>query len=135
MNSSYTCKTCELTALRRLGKVPLWDSIYQTNFWDVVHAFDTSLPGWLVLVLQRHIESLDELTEQEAAELGALIRRVSLSLKAVVGCVKTYVIQFAEHEKIIRMYTSILSPGWLISLLTGEALKYLLIWVSLRRKV
>ena len=33
------------------------------------------------------------------------------------------------------MYTSTLSPGWLISLLTGEALKYLLIWVSLRRKV
>ena len=98
MNGSDMCKTCELTAQRRLGKAPLWDSIYQSNFWDVVHAFDTSLPGWLVLVLQRHIESLDELTEQEAAELGALIRRVSLSLKAVVGCVKTYVIQFAEHE-------------------------------------
>ena len=30
--------------------------------------------------------------------MGPLIRRVSLSLKAVVGCVKTYVIQFAEHE-------------------------------------
>ena len=98
MNGSNTCKTCELTARRRLGKAPLWDSIYQTNFWDVAHAFNTSLPGWLVLVLQRHIESLDELTEQEAAELGPLIRRVSLSLKAVVGCVKTYVIQFAEHE-------------------------------------
>lgn len=51
-----------------------------------------------MLVLQRHIESLDELTEQEAAELGGLIRRVSSSLKSVIGCVKTYVIQFAEHE-------------------------------------
>ena len=30
--------------------------------------------------------------------MGPLIRRVSLSLKAVVGCVKTYVIQFAEAE-------------------------------------
>ena len=98
MNGSDTCKTCELTAQRRLGKAPLYDCIYQTKFWDVVHAFNTSLPGWLVLVLQRHIESLDELTEQEAAELGPLIRRVSLSLKAVVGCLKTYVIQFAEAE-------------------------------------
>ena len=99
MNGSDTCKTCELTARRRLGKAPLCDSIYQTKFWDVVHAFNTSLPGWLVLVLKRHIESLDELTEQEAAELGPLIRRVSLSLKAVVGCLKTYVIQFAEAEE------------------------------------
>ena len=98
MNGNNTCKTCELTARRRLEKVPLWDSIYQADFWDVVHAFDTSLLGWLVLVLKRHIESLDELTDQEAVELGSLIRRVSLSLKAVVGCVKTYVIQFAEHE-------------------------------------
>ena len=98
MSGSSPCKTCELTARRRLGKAPLWDSIYQTNFWDVAHAFNTSLPGWLVLVLQRHIESLDELTDQEAVELGLLIRRVSLSLKTVVGCVKTYVIQFAEHE-------------------------------------
>jgi len=87
-----------LTTRRRLGKAPLWDCIYQTEFWDVAHAFDTALPGWLVLVLQRHIESLDELTDQEAAELGPLIRRISLSLKTVIGCVKTYVIQFAEHE-------------------------------------
>ena len=98
MSGSSPCKTCELTAQRRLGKAPLWDSIYQTEFWDVAHAFNTALPGWLVLVLQRHIESLDELTDQEAVELGPLIRRVSLSLKTVVGCVKTYVIQFAEHE-------------------------------------
>ncbi len=98
MNGRDVCKTCELTAQRRLGKAPLWDCIYQTEYWDVAHAFNTALPGWLVLVLKRHIESLDELTEQEAAELGPLIRRVSSSLKSIIGCVKTYVIQFAEHE-------------------------------------
>ena len=98
MKDNGICKTCELTAQRRLGKAPLWDCIYQTEYWDVAHAFNTALPGWLVLVLQRHIESLDELTEQEAAELGSLIRRISSSLKTVIGCVKTYVIQFAEHE-------------------------------------
>ncbi len=98
MKDNGTCKTCELTTQRRLGKVPLWDCIYQTDYWDVAHAYNTALPGWLVLVLKRHIESLDELTEQEAAELGTLIRRVSLSLKSVIGSVKTYVIQFAEHE-------------------------------------
>ncbi len=98
MRGNGACKACEMTERRRLGKSPLWDCIYQTEFWDVAHAFNTALPGWLVLVLRRHIESLDELTEQEAAELGPLIRRVSLAIKAVIGCVKTYVIQFAEHK-------------------------------------
>ncbi|MCY3801160.1 MAG: HIT family protein [Chloroflexi bacterium] len=96
--SGGACKTCELAARRRLGNAPLWDCIYQTELWDLAHAFDTALPGWLVLVPRRHIESLDELTEREAAELGPLIRRVSLALKNVTGCSKTYAIQFAEHE-------------------------------------
>lgn len=98
MIDSGTCKTCELDVRRKQGQAPLWDDIYRTKSWVVVHAMDTSLPGWLVLVLQRHIEALDEMTEQESAELGPLIRRVSISLKNVLGCEKTYVIQFAEHR-------------------------------------
>ncbi len=90
------CKTCELVARRAAGLAPLWDSIYQTPYWDVAHCMDTALPGWLVLVARRHIAAVDELTEAEAAELGPLIRRTSAALREVTGCVKTYVIQFAE---------------------------------------
>ena len=55
------------------------------------------MPGWLVLVTRRHITAVDELTDTEAIELGHLIRRTSVALKEVTGCVKTYVIQFAER--------------------------------------
>lgn len=99
MTKVKPCKTCELTKRRSLGTAPLWDCIHRTQFWDVVHAFNTSQLGWLVLVAQRHIEAVDELTDAEAAELGLLIRQVSLALRAVTGCIKTYVIQFAEHEE------------------------------------
>lgn len=92
------CKTCEMTERRRLGTAPLWDCIHRGQYWDVAHAYNTALPGWLVLVAQRHIEAIDELSDSEAAEMGVLIRRVSLALRQVTGCVKTYVIQFAEHE-------------------------------------
>ncbi len=91
------CKTCELIARRDAGAAPLWDSIYRTAYWDVVHSFDTALPGWLVLVARRHITAVAELTEQEAAELGQLLRRTSLALSEATGCIKTYVIQFAER--------------------------------------
>jgi len=94
-----TCKTCELIARRDGGGAPPWDSILRTPYWDVVHNYDTSLPGWLCLVVRRHLASIDELSETEAVELGQLIQRTSAALKQVVGCVKTYVLQFAEHEE------------------------------------
>jgi len=93
------CKTCELLAARDNGAAPLWDAIYRTPLWDVVHSFDTALPGWLVLVTRRHIAAVDELTNSEASELGPLIRHVSAALRAVTGCLKTYVIQFAEAKE------------------------------------
>ncbi len=90
------CLTCELIARRDAGNAPLWDQIHRTQFWDVVHSYDTALPGWLVIVARRHIAALHELTDDEALELGRLLRQVSLALQHVTGCLKTYVMQFAE---------------------------------------
>jgi diadenosine tetraphosphate (Ap4A) HIT family hydrolase len=64
----------------------------------VVHAFGTSVEGWLVLVVRRHITAVADLTDEEAAALGPLIKDVSRALQATVGCPKTYVVQFAEHR-------------------------------------
>ena len=90
------CLSCRLTRRRDAGEAPLWDSIYRSEHWDLVHAYDTSWLGWLVLVARRHIEALDEMTPAEAADLGALIRQASRALKRHAGCQKTYVMQFAE---------------------------------------
>lgn len=92
------CKTCALRDQREAGNAPLWDDIYRTAYWHVVHSYNTALPGWLVLVSRRHMAAIDEMTEAEAAELGLLIRRVSVALREVVGCAKTYVAQFAEAQ-------------------------------------
>jgi diadenosine tetraphosphate (Ap4A) HIT family hydrolase len=93
------CHTCELTVERDGGNAPLWDSIYRSEYWDVVHAYNTSLLGWLVLVARRHVAAIDELSEAEAVEMGKLVRQLSIILKAQVGCTKTYVIQFAEAPR------------------------------------
>lgn len=92
------CMTCELVSRRNAGDVPLWDCIRRTQFWDVVHSYNTALAGWLVLVARRHVEAIDELTDDEAVELGRLVRQASIALREVTGCIKTYVIQFAEHQ-------------------------------------
>jgi len=92
-----TCGTCALVARRDAGTAPFWDCIYRTHYWDVAHAHNSALPGWLVIVARRHIAAIDELTAEEALELGPVIRLTSMSLKQAVNCAKTYVMQFAEH--------------------------------------
>lgn len=83
---------------RDLGDAPPWDQIRRTASWDIVHAFGTSIEGWIVLVVRRHITAVADMTDDEAAELGPLVREVSRALHQVVGCDKTYVVQFAEHR-------------------------------------
>jgi diadenosine tetraphosphate (Ap4A) HIT family hydrolase len=64
----------------------------------VAHAFGTSLPGWMVVFPRRHLVTLDELTPGEAADLGPLLRDLTLALRTVLRCDKTYVALFAEAE-------------------------------------
>jgi diadenosine tetraphosphate (Ap4A) HIT family hydrolase len=93
------CHTCELVARRDAGGAPPWDRILRTPLWDVAHAFGTAVEGWIVLVLRRHVTAIADLTEQEAGDLGLLIRDVSRALHATTGCAKTYIAQFAEHPQ------------------------------------
>jgi diadenosine tetraphosphate (Ap4A) HIT family hydrolase len=96
-SQSADCGTCARIRTRDAGQAPAWDAIIRTGRWDVVHSYDTSLLGWLVLVPVRHLVGVEELTGEEAAELGALLRLTSRFLKQDTGCLKTYVMQFAEH--------------------------------------
>ncbi len=93
------CGTCERVQHRDDGNAPPWDSIIRSDQWDVVHAYDSSLLGWIVLVPRRHMEAVDELTESEGHELADLLRGVSSFLKRFLGCRKTYIMQFAEHPQ------------------------------------
>lgn len=68
----------------------------RTPGWDLAHAYNSTLEGWLVLVARRHIAAVADLTDDEAAELGPLLKRVSAALHQTTGSEKTYVMQFAE---------------------------------------
>ena len=89
------------TTRSRLG--PEWDNIHRGPYWDLVHSYNTSLLGWLVLVLRRHVSSTHELTNEESAELGASIATFSRALHHVTGCEKVYQMQYSEmpgHEHV-----------------------------------
>ena len=98
-STEVVCQSCEWMERRTRGEAPAWDCILRTDHWDIVHSNNTSLEGWLVLVLRRHVEAVADMSDDEARELGPLLRRVSSALHHVTGCVKTYVVQFAEHPQ------------------------------------
>jgi diadenosine tetraphosphate (Ap4A) HIT family hydrolase len=87
------CGSC--AALAQSSPAPR-DALAATGTWALAHAFSVGLEGWLVLLPRRHVASIDALTEAEAAALGPLLRAASGALRAVTGCAKTYVAQFAE---------------------------------------
>lgn len=89
------CYPCDQQARTRL---PPREDVWHTEHWRVAHAFNSALPGWLVLLPTRHVTSFSELPASAAAELGPLVREFSLALTTVTGCVKTYLMQFSEAE-------------------------------------
>jgi diadenosine tetraphosphate (Ap4A) HIT family hydrolase len=90
------CYTCSRDA--EAGQAPPWDPIAADDLWRVAHAFNSALPGWLVLMPRRHVTGIADLTDDEAGSLGTWQVRLSRALHEVFGCQKTYVAQFAEAE-------------------------------------
>ena len=89
------CFPCDQQATEDL---PPREDVVHTAHWRVAHAFNSTLPGWLVVLPTRHVTSFTELGREAADELGGLVLRLSTALEAVTGCVKTYLMQFSEAE-------------------------------------
>jgi len=90
------CYPCKMTA--RGEDLPPRERILVQGGWRIALAFNSSLPGWLVLVPTRHVTALHELSVEESEEMGLLARRASIALQQVTGCLKTYLMLFAEAE-------------------------------------
>lgn len=95
MSATAGCYACGRNA--EGAAAPPRERIYDDGSWRVAHAFGTSRRGWLVVLAKRHIESLAELTAEEAAALGPLLRMLAHALTEVTGASKTYLALFAEH--------------------------------------
>jgi diadenosine tetraphosphate (Ap4A) HIT family hydrolase len=68
------CLACDLSD----GKEPLpGGEIHTTSHWRVEHCIGPLGVGTLVVKPKRHVVHVADLTEEEAAELGPLLRRTS----------------------------------------------------------
>lgn len=95
------CFSCDVLA--REDPAPR-ESIVRTEHWAAAVAFNSTLPGWLVVYPTDHVTAFIDLSPAAADELGGLLRRLSLALTAVTGCVKTYQMQFSEAEGFAHLH-------------------------------
>jgi histidine triad (HIT) family protein len=73
--------------------------VFEDDVFHVSHQLEENGPTYLGLLLiqtKRHAPGMAELTENEARQLGSLIRRTSRAVKSCTGAAWTYVFSFTE---------------------------------------
>jgi len=94
MTGQGLCYPCARQA--ELDDLPPREDILRYGGWRLVHAYNTSLLGWLVAVAERHVDPFSALNAGEAASLGPLVRAASAALTEELGGERTYVIVLGE---------------------------------------
>lgn len=67
--------------------------IIETELFQAHQDQEVPIPGFVILATKRHIASVDEFTENEAAEFVALLRRIRHAQRTVLGIATVYLIQ------------------------------------------
>ncbi|GAA1213380.1 hypothetical protein [Rhodoglobus aureus] len=73
--------------------------------WFVsIPAGDAPLTGWITLATREHRETLDELSADEAASLGPLLRSLTSAIRAETGAERTYAANWAEGTRHVHFH-------------------------------
>jgi diadenosine tetraphosphate (Ap4A) HIT family hydrolase len=103
------CLACDLTA----GKQPLpGGQIHATRQWGVEHCIGPLGVGTLIVKPFRHCVSMAELTEQEARELGPLLRRIARLIKALMLPDQIYTCQWSHAGWEAGHVHFVIQPAW-----------------------
>lgn len=89
---------CELCAWEQSWEGPPWGWVYRDRSWAVMMVGGLEVPGWLRIVLRRHVESLGQMSSDEANSLGALLARTGKAIQDVTNAEKVCLVGFGENK-------------------------------------
>ena len=100
--SDVECKTCKAN---RSELVAPGGVIHADELWQVEHMLEPlPMAGWLIVKPLRHVTAFADLTDDEAATFGPLVRRVMAALQRVTGAEKVYLCLFAEASGFVHLH-------------------------------
>jgi diadenosine tetraphosphate (Ap4A) HIT family hydrolase len=96
------CPICDEVAGQRSAP---GGTIYDDGLWLVSHHLGPCTdPGELIVKLRRHVESLADVNDPEAAALGPLLRAAAEAVDRVVRPERVYVAAFSERVRHVHFY-------------------------------
>ena len=103
------CLSCDILA----GRTPEPGGvIYEDEYWHVGSMIRPVFwPGFVIVKLKRHCEHLSELTPEEAAALGLVLRVTCSAVESVLEPAKVYVCSFGDGVKHIHFWILPRPPG------------------------
>jgi diadenosine tetraphosphate (Ap4A) HIT family hydrolase len=108
-SSRDACHACQILA----GKVDLpGGPILQTTAWVVEHELGPLGVGTLLVKPIRHCIHLGQLTDEEAVELGPLLKATSGTVQRLTGCDQVYVCLWAHSGWRPVHVHFIVQPAW-----------------------
>lgn len=93
-----TCLGCE----RENGVISL-GNIVKSEFFDTHQDYKIPIPGFLIVSSRRHIQSIDEFTDDEQSDFIKLICRLRAAQRKVLGIDVIYLIQ--EEDTVHHFHT------------------------------
>lgn len=115
--TSTACAICDEVA----GRVTApGGAIYEDGLWLVSHHLGPYTdPGELIVKVRRHVESIADLSGDEAAALGPILRAAVAAVDRTVRPERVYVASFGERVRHIHFYvlprTASLPAGHVLS--------------------
>ena len=91
-----SCRSC--MANKGMKRISPAEPIYKGKYWRVEHIYPCKIKGWLVLLPNRHVVSIHELTNAEMSEFSRIFPKILQALHALLKSEKEYVMQFAEGK-------------------------------------
>jgi diadenosine tetraphosphate (Ap4A) HIT family hydrolase len=134
LSSQQGCKAC--AEIRGEISAP-GGVIYDDGLWLVSHHTGPQTdPGELIVKTRRHCESLSELTREEAAGLGPVLRSATEAVGRVVVAERIYAVSFNERLRHVHFLllprTAAMPRGHVISDLYRRARNLLRRWGALQ---
>ena len=88
-----TCGVCQSLAGTSPAAV-----LYEDELWHVRHAEPAGVPGWMMLITQRHVGGPAHFDDREAAAFGLALRHFERVLERVTGALRIYTAAMGESH-------------------------------------
>jgi diadenosine tetraphosphate (Ap4A) HIT family hydrolase len=88
-----SCGVCQSLA----GAQPA-AALYEDDLWHVRHGDPAGVPGWMMLITQRHVGGPAHFDDAETAAFGPALRHFERVLEQVTGAVRIYTAAMGESH-------------------------------------